>query len=156
MLREQALVLEDWWSLGLGLGLFWPSGTMGSLLGIPLACAAKVFGQPFEMIIIIIITLVSWVACVHTYHKLGRCDHPSIVSDEVVGMVLALCWIPLSVTNVWAGFILFRLFDITKPWPIVWVDRSSGWGAHAVMLDDVLAGILANAVLQSTLYTWGF
>lgn len=57
-----------------------------------------------------------------------------------------MCWVPFSWTALVLGFLLFRLFDITKPWPIQWVDNHVE-GGLGIMLDDVLAGVLAGLLL---------
>lgn len=73
-------------------------------------------------------------------------DHQRVVIDEVAGMCIALLWIPVNITNVIAALVLFRLFDIAKPFFIKRLEKwPGGWG---VMFDDVLAGIYANVVLQ--------
>ena len=77
---------------------------------------------------------------------LGRHDHPAIVWDEVVGMLVTMIGAPATWEWLLAGFLLFRLFDITKPWPINVLDRRVG-GGLGIMLDDLLAGLLAAGVL---------
>ncbi|MEY4539493.1 MAG: hypothetical protein RLZZ306_1250, partial [Bacteroidota bacterium] len=77
-------------------------------------------------------------------------DSSKIVIDEVAGMVITLCFIPFSLTNIIIGFILFRFFDIYKPLYIKHFEKySNGWG---VMLDDVIAGIWSNLVLQLIIF----
>jgi phosphatidylglycerophosphatase A len=77
---------------------------------------------------------------------LGRKDHPSIVIDEIAGLLVSLFLVPAGWGYVAAGFVLFRFFDIVKPWPIGRLQHLSG-GA-GVMADDLLAGVFTNAVLQ--------
>ncbi len=73
-------------------------------------------------------------------------DHNRVVIDEVAGMCITLLFVPVTVTNVLIGLILFRFFDILKPLGIRSLEKwPKGWG---VMADDVLAGIYANIVLQ--------
>jgi phosphatidylglycerophosphatase A len=79
-------------------------------------------------------------------------DHRSLVWDEFVGQWIAL--LPALLAPWWAvaaGFLLFRLFDVWKPWPIAWFDRRVK-GGFGVMLDDVIAGIFAGIVLLSILH----
>lgn len=78
--------------------------------------------------------------------RLGAEDPGYIVIDEFVGQWLALAFAPAGWIWVLAGFLLFRLFDVWKPWPVSWADRNVG-GGLGVMLDDALAGVLAAAVL---------
>ena len=73
-------------------------------------------------------------------------DPPHIVVDEVVGQWLALVLVPLTFGMYALAFILFRTFDILKPWPIRWADRKVD-GALGIMLDDVFAGTYAFAVI---------
>lgn len=137
-----------------GVGLLRPApGTWGSLAALPLAYGLHVFGGfPGLLLATIIVTGVGvWATAVSTA---GQHDHdPSeIVIDEVAGQFVAL--MPLSypawsmgidITALWPGwiaaFVLFRLFDISKPGPVGWADRRHD--AIGVMLDDVIAGILA-------------
>ena len=77
-----------------------------------------------------------------------------MVWDEFAGQWIALMpllWMPRSSAWIWVGFILFRIFDIGKPWPVSWADRALG-GGLGVMLDDVLAGIYAAIVLGLLLH----
>jgi phosphatidylglycerophosphatase A len=77
-------------------------------------------------------------------------DSPKIVIDEVAGMLVTLCFLPYSMTNIVLGFMLFRFFDIYKPLYIRHFEKyPQGWG---VMLDDVAAGIWANCTLQMIRY----
>lgn len=85
--------------------------------------------------------------CGRTARDLGVHDHGGIVWDEFVGLWIALLWVPLQPLWVLAGFLLFRLFDIFKPWPISWCDRHLQ-GGFGIMVDDLLAGAAACVVLQ--------
>ena len=76
---------------------------------------------------------------------LGRKDHPAIVIDEVAGLLVALAFVKLNLIAVLAGFLLFRAFDILKPWPISRLNR--GTSGLAVVLDDLAAGVMARLVL---------
>ena len=73
-------------------------------------------------------------------------DSQAIVVDEIVGIWFALLAAPKSAVGLIAGFVLFRLFDIAKPWPISWADRNLK-GGLGIMVDDVMAGIAATGVL---------
>lgn len=84
---------------------------------------------------------------------LGEHDYSGIVWDEVVGYLLTMFLVPFNWIWVISGFILFRIFDIWKPWPISLVDRKVK-GGLGIMLDDVLAAIPAWLILQ--LLVWGF
>jgi phosphatidylglycerophosphatase A len=78
-------------------------------------------------------------------------DHPGIVWDEVVGYLITMIAVPKTLLWVVVGFILFRFFDILKPWPISWIDKHVE-GGMGIMLDDVLAAVFALIVIQIALY----
>ncbi|MCD6308266.1 MAG: phosphatidylglycerophosphatase A [Candidatus Latescibacteria bacterium] len=80
-------------------------------------------------------------------------DPGRVVIDEVVGMLVTLLFIPLSATTVWAGFFLFRAFDIFKPPPVKWFERFGG--GFGVMNDDVAAGVYANICLRLLMLAFG-
>lgn len=135
-------------ALGFGTGLMPKApGTWGTLVGIPLF----ILMSPLNVWMYISLTLMSFILGCYVCHQaglaLGEPDHGSIVWDEVVGFLITMSMVPFTWTNVLLGFALFRLFDITKPFPIKYFDKhfKNGFG---VMLDDVLAGIMANIILQ--------
>jgi phosphatidylglycerophosphatase A len=86
-------------------------------------------------------------ACGSAARSLGVHDHPAIVWDEVVGLLVTMVGTPPSWTVIAAGFLLFRALDIFKPWPIYILDRHLR-GGLGIMADDLLAGILAAFVLH--------
>jgi phosphatidylglycerophosphatase A len=77
-------------------------------------------------------------------------DHGAIVWDEWVAQWMVLALLPFSILSVVAGFLLFRLFDIWKPWPVSWIDQHIH-GGFGIMLDDIMAGLLAVATFWMTL-----
>ena len=77
---------------------------------------------------------------------LGRKDSPSIVIDEIAGYLISMFMVPSSWGFVLAGFLIFRVFDIVKPWPLNRLQDVHG--GPGVMLDDIGAGVYANVVLQ--------
>ena len=89
--------------------------------------------------------------CQRAVDALGQHDHQAIVWDEMVGFWCTMLVLPSHWLWVLLGFVLFRFFDIVKPWPIAWLDRhvKGGWG---VMLDDLVAAFMANACLQLLFY----
>jgi phosphatidylglycerophosphatase A len=91
-----------------------------------------------------------WI-CGRTARALGIDDHPAIVYDEIVGYLVTMTMAPSGWQWLAAGFLLFRVFDIWKPWPIRWLDRSVK-GGLGIMLDDLVAGLLALSTLQLTSY----
>lgn len=130
-------------SLGFGSGLspFAP-GTFGTLAAIPLYLLI----QPLSLSVYLLITLLTLVLgfylCGQTAKALGVHDHGGIVWDEIVGFFITMIAVPLDWKWILAGFVLFRFFDIVKPWPIKWIDAKVSGGV-GIMLDDVLAGIFA-------------
>jgi phosphatidylglycerophosphatase A len=120
-------------------------GTWGALAALPLWWLLQHLGAWGYGLVLALLTAGSiWITGVAQKH-LGP-DHPSIVLDEVVGLLAALAWAPLSWQWVLIGFTLFRLLDIGKPFPIKYCERlPGGWG---VTLDDLAAGLLARGVLE--------
>ena len=139
-------------ALGFGSGLIpLMPGTFGSLAAIPLILLLAPLGN----ITFILATLLSCVIgiwfCGRTADDMGVHDHGSIVWDEVAGMLLTFMFVPLTLWTVIAGFVLFRIFDIIKPWPIGPVDKTVH-GGLGIMLDDILAGLMSIACLQGLVY----
>ena len=99
----------------------------------------------FALLVLLSFVLGVWL-CEVTARNLGVHDHPGIVWDEFVGYWLTMLFAPAGWQWLLLGFILFRIFDIIKPWPIGWIDRRVS-GGMGIMLDDVLAGIYAGLVL---------
>lgn len=85
---------------------------------------------------------------------LGRPDHPAIVIDEVLGMLITLAGVPWSWQGVLAGFLIFRALDILKPFPISWLG-AGGSGGLEVVADDVAAGLLARVAVEVVLVAFG-
>ena len=130
-------------------------GTWGSLAALPFAVILHIFGGfPALLCATLIIFFIGWWATIQETRGKENHDPGEIVIDEVVGQWIALMpfsyilWrhdVPsLPWPGLVAAFIAFRLFDILKPWPVSWADRKNT--AFGVMLDDVLAGILAAIV----------
>lgn len=129
---------------GSGLSPYAP-GTIGTLLSLILFFAIQ--DTTWVLLAICVIGFVVGIyLCACTTRKLGVHDHGGIVWDEFIGMWITLLWVPLSPLTLLLGFVLFRLFDILKPWPIGFIDKRLQGGV-GIMLDDVLAGIFANLSL---------
>ena len=103
------------------------------------------------MLFVVGLSLVGMYAAGFTAKKIGVHDHQSIVIDEIIGMLVALFLCPLGWVWVGAAFVLFRLFDILKPWPISTVDKNVS-GGFGIVLDDLLAGIYTFIVIQTMAY----
>lgn len=87
-----------------------------------------------------------WI-CQRASDAMGVHDHGGIVWDEIVGYLVAVFLIPFSLTAMIIGFLLFRFFDILKPWPISWADKKLS-GGLGIMVDDIIAGIASCVVLH--------
>ncbi|ASJ74444.1 phosphatidylglycerophosphatase A [Granulosicoccus antarcticus] len=134
-------------ALGAGLGLAPRApGTFGTLLGIPLLFLMPQSLLGYSVALLVLFAIGVW--CCHVCAQaLGVHDHPGIVWDEVVGYLITMMAMPRTTWWVLAGFVVFRIFDISKPWPISWIDRQVH-GGLGIMLDDVLAGLFSLLVLQ--------
>jgi phosphatidylglycerophosphatase A len=128
-------------------------GTAGTLLAVPLYLLIAPLSLPVYMAVVIAAFALGVYLCGKTADDLGVHDHPGIVWDEFVGYWITLIAAPPGWGWLLWGFVLFRFFDIVKPWPIKWLDQhvASGFG---IMIDDVLAGIYALILLQLTAYYW--
>ncbi len=139
---------EDLISTAFGIGLAPVApGTWGSVAALPVAWLIHAHLGPVALAGAALLVLVvgSWAA--GATMRRTRTDDPSaIVIDEVAGQWLSLAAVPLDLIWYAAGFALFRLFDITKPWPASWADRAVK-GGFGVMLDDVIAAGYAAGVL---------
>ena len=98
------------------------------------------------MALVVVILVGIW-ACDRTARDLGNKDPGAIVWDEFAGLLVTLTGAPAGWAWVLAGFVLFRGFDILKPWPISWLDRRVG-GGLGIMLDDLAAGLAAWVCLN--------
>jgi len=122
-------------------------GTFGTLVAVPLYWLLAGYPLWLYLPVTVLLFAVGIWLCDVTSRDLGVHDHSGIVWDEIVGYLLTMTALPRTVTWAIAGFVLFRLFDIWKPWPIRWADRRIT-GGLGIMLDDILAGIYALLLLQ--------
>ncbi len=121
-------------------------GTWGTLAALPFVLLWQQLPPWGYEIVLVLSTLLGIWLCHKTAADLGVHDHGGIVWDEFVGLWIALWLAPTGWLWLLAGFLLFRLFDIWKPWPIRWIDHHVG-GGLGIMLDDIIAGFMALAVL---------
>ena len=126
-------------------------GTFGTLAAIPLWLLFADLPILSYIAVIVVASLVGIWLCGQTSKDLGVHDHGGIVWDEFVGLWITYIALPEGWVWVLFGFLLFRLFDIWKPWPIGWADRKVN-GGLGIMLDDILAGFMALGVLQAVNY----
>ncbi|HET6440037.1 MAG TPA: phosphatidylglycerophosphatase A [Anaeromyxobacter sp.] len=121
-------------------------GTVGTLGAVPLAWLLSRAGWPVYLVTAALLFALGVVAAGRAGHYWGVVDASPIVVDEVVGYLITLAFAPFTWPAALAGFLLFRAFDVVKPWPVSALDRiESGLG---VMLDDVGAGLLAFTGVQ--------
>lgn len=122
-------------------------GTFGTLAALPLWWLLAQTPLWCYLAVTLLVIAVGIPLCARTARDLGVHDHSGIVWDEIAGFLVTMVAVPVSVWSALAGFLLFRLFDITKPWPIGWLDRRVG-GGTGIMVDDLLAGLYAALLLH--------
>ncbi|MBL4583594.1 MAG: phosphatidylglycerophosphatase A [Pseudomonadales bacterium] len=135
---------------GSGLAPFAP-GTAGTVAAIPLFLLLNMLPAELYLAACALTFVVGIPICGASAKALGVKDHSGIVWDEFVGFWVTMAFAPSGWIWLVLGFAFFRLFDIAKPWPISWVDRNVG-GGFGIMLDDLLAGLLAAASLAFISY----
>jgi len=152
------------WGTGFGTG-YSPvvSGTVGTLVGIPLYLLFHrvffgLFGTAVGLALYLAATTALFFAGVIAANRLEKRfqskDPSQVVADEVVGYLVAACAIAPSLASVTVTFVLFRIFDIVKPFPARRSERlPGGWG---IMVDDIWAGLYANLAARACLYALGF
>jgi phosphatidylglycerophosphatase A len=132
---------------GLGLAPFAP-GTFGTLLGVVLDPALRLVGFAARASIVAGMFAAGVWICDRSARKLGLHDHPAIVWDEVVGYLVVMLAAPAGWRWALLGFVVFRFFDVVKPWPIRDVDHAVG-GGIGIMLDDLLAAGYGALVIMA-------
>lgn len=130
---------------GSGLSPFAP-GTMGTLVAIPFTFLLKGLGDVGFWLVLALLFVLGIKVCGHVSEKLGVHDHGGIVWDEMVGYWLAVAFVPLQWQWMLAAFLLFRFFDIFKPWPIRQIDKKIS-GGFGIMVDDVVAALFTIVLL---------
>ena len=138
-------------SLGFGAGLSPTApGTAGTLVAVPLYLALAQLAWPWYLAIVVIGFAAGIWLCGYTSKVLGEHDHGGIVWDEIVGFWITMIAVPPTWQWILLGFVLFRVFDILKPWPVRIADRKIP-GGLGIMFDDLLAGLYALAGVQLAL-----
>ncbi len=134
-------------AFGLGSGLSpWAPGTAGTLAAVPFAFMLWPLPPLVQILLLSALFVLGVYLCARAATELGVHDHGAIVWDEMVGYWLTVLFVPLTLWGFFLAFVLFRFFDIVKPWPIRLIDRRVG-GGFGIMLDDLLAAGYAIAVL---------
>ncbi|PKM20646.1 MAG: phosphatidylglycerophosphatase A [Gammaproteobacteria bacterium HGW-Gammaproteobacteria-15] len=143
--------LKKWYqflALGFGSGLSPKApGTFGTLAAVPLVILLLWAGNIYLLAFVLAGSVLGVYICGQTARDIGEHDHGAIVWDEIIGYGITMLWAPLHWQTLLLGFVLFRLFDIVKPWPISWCDKNVHHGT-GIMLDDIVAGIAALLSLQ--------
>jgi len=142
-------------AFGFGSGLARKApGTLGTLAAVPVYWLFAQAGTAIYSVLTLVVMVAGVWICGQAAEKLGEHDFGGIVWDEIAGLLITMALVPFSWQALVAGFLLFRLFDIVKPWPIRWADRRVQ-GGFGIMLDDVLAGVIAGLLLL-LLVEWGW
>lgn len=139
---------HHWIAFGLGSGLVpIAPGTFGTLAAVPVyLLLAPLPVWAYVVVTALFFALGVW-ACGRAALDLGRDDPSALVWDEWVGFLVTMTAAPSGWAWILAGFLLFRLLDIAKPWPVGWLDQRVG-GGLGIMLDDLAAGAMAWAALR--------
>jgi len=138
------LWLATWGGIGLLPGT---PGTFASLSALPLAWLLTAAGGIWLLLAAAVAVFVVGLWAAERYMAaVGIHDPTAVVIDEIAGQWLTLCVAALEPLAYVAGFVLFRVFDVLKPWPVSWLDRRVG-GGFGVMIDDVGAALYAGGAL---------
>nr|MBX2857391.1 phosphatidylglycerophosphatase A [Cellvibrionaceae bacterium] len=122
---------------GSGLSAITP-GTLGTLAAVPIYLLLAKTPLWLYASLTLLSAVIGVHLCSYASQRLGVHDHKGIVWDEFAGFWLAMLAVPPSWQNIVTGFVLFRFFDMLKPWPISWVDKRIH-GGFGIMFDDILA-----------------
>lgn len=148
-LHKSSLRLLATW-FGCGLAPFVP-GTVGTIGALPLVWALSRLGELQYLAVSFAFAVFSiLVAHLYELEVAGEHDTPELVIDEVAGFLVTMALAPITWQTMALGFVLFRAFDMIKPFPISYIDKNVLGGVGAVA-DDLLAGIFASVILQVVL-----
>ncbi|HBG45504.1 MAG TPA: phosphatidylglycerophosphatase A [Deltaproteobacteria bacterium] len=129
-------------------------GTFGTLWGVPIAWLLSGLAIHWQALATIAVIAVSIAVSSEASRIQGTHDHPSIVADEISGYLVGIILLPFTAINAILVFILFRFFDILKPYPVSWLDRRLK-GGTGIVLDDLAAGVYANIAAHLVLWLAG-
>ena len=129
---------------GIGYIRFAP-GTVASLVTLALFYAIDPFTYGAWSVLVLVL-LLSWLVCIFADKIFEGHDNSKIVIDEFAGLLVCFALIDFDLITLCIGFMLFRIFDIAKPWPINFVDRNIK-GGFGVLLDDLVAGFISGAII---------
>ncbi len=122
-------------------------GTFGSLYGVLLAFFLSKLSLMAAILFLIGFTIFSIFIAERAEKKIGTKDPSIVVIDEIAGMAVAMFAIDFNMFTAIAGFLLFRIFDITKPFPISFLEKNFS-GGYGIVADDIAAGVIANLVIR--------
>lgn len=122
-------------------------GTFGTLAGIPVALLFLVIPSSMHVFFTLAVILFAIWTSDRAEQLIGQNDPGCIVIDEIAGFTVAMAGVQVSVLSVVSGFLIFRVFDIIKPFPVRFFEKNFHGGA-GVVLDDVAAGLLSTIVLH--------
>lgn len=146
-----SFLLATWFGLG---KLPKAPGTWGSLGALPFAWAMQSYGGPLALGIgFLVICVIGWWSISDFLQRWPGEDPQEIVIDEVAGQWLVLLFVPPDLALYAIGFVLFRVLDITKPWPASWADGTLS-GTAGVFLDDVLAAVYGAIAMALLVHYW--
>lgn len=141
-------------AFGFGSGCLYPApGTWGTLMGLFIYLFIQDLPLSVYSVITIFVAVFGVWLCDKSSKDIGVHDHGGMVWDEISGILITLWMAPQGLGWLVLGFLLFRFFDILKPWPISWADKHVT-GGLGVMLDDWLAAIPAFVILQACAWIW--
>jgi len=150
--RQMVSRPEHLFAFGFGSGLAPKApGTFGTLAEVHIYWVIQDLLLPLYLLWLLVTFVAGVYWCQRSSQALGVHDHGGIVWDEMFGYWLTMLLAPAGWLWMLLGFVLFRAFDILKPWPIGWVDRRLG-GGLGIMLDDALAAVYAWVLLQGLAY----
>jgi phosphatidylglycerophosphatase A len=138
-----------WLAFGFGSGRSpIAPGTAGTIAAVPFVALLLMYTSlPVYLALVALASVAGIYFCGATSKALKVHDHGGIVWDEFVGYAITMIALPPHWIWLGAGFILFRFFDIIKPWPIKWLDKHVS-GGFGIMIDDIIAGLFSWGLLQ--------
>ena len=151
-MKPTARLLRDpvhFLALGAGAGLAPRApGTAGSLLALPFAWLLLEWPLAWRIAVVAAVCVAGVAICGASARKLGVHDHPAIVFDEIAGLLATSLVLDSRPAMLFLAFVLFRIFDIAKPWPIRDADHRLR-GGMGIMLDDLMAAAYAAVCLRA-------
>jgi phosphatidylglycerophosphatase A len=126
-------------------------GTFGTLLAIPFFLLFAHLSLALYLLMLLVFSVFSTWLLTRVSVEIGEHDHTGMNLDEFVGYFFTMIAVPPTALNILIGFVLFRLFDIWKPYPISWVDKNVH-GGFGMIFDDILAGLVSCIILQVLLH----